>query len=93
MVRDGLKAGTGVEGIPSALIIFIPYNKGLKMPESIRKKISLAQKGRDHTSFEAPRKAPKGKPKSEALRLAISKACKGKIGLLAENGRARVTCV
>lgn len=72
---------------------FIPYNKGLKMPESIRKKISLAQKGRNHTSFEARSKAQKGKPKSEALRLAVSKARKGKIGLLGENGRARaVVC-
>lgn len=72
---------------------FIPYNKGLKMPDSIRQKISLAQKGRNHTSFEARSKAQKGKPKSEALRLAISKARKGKIGLLGENGRARaVVC-
>lgn len=72
---------------------FIPYNKGLKMPDHIRQKISLAQKGRNHTSFEARSKAQKGKPKSEALRLAISKARKGKIGLLGENGRARaVVC-
>ncbi len=72
---------------------FIPYNKGLKMPDSIRKKISLAQKGRNHTSFEARSRAQKGKPKSEALRLAISKARKGKIGLLGDNGRARsVVC-
>ena len=72
---------------------FIPYNKGLKMPDSIRQKISLAQKGRNHTSFEARSKAQKGKPKSEALRLAISKARKGKIGLLGDNGRAKsVVC-
>ena len=72
---------------------FTPYNKGLKMPESIRQKISLAQKGRNHTSFEARSKAQKGKPKSEALRLAISKARKGKIGLLGDNGRAKsVVC-
>lgn len=72
---------------------FTPYNKGLKMPDSIRQKISLAQKGRNHTSFEARSKAQKGKPKSEALRLAISKARKGKIGLLGDNGRARaVVC-
>ena len=72
---------------------FTPYNKGLKMPDSIRQKISLAQKGRNHTSFEARSKAQKGKPKSEALRLAISKARKGKIGLLGDNGRAKsVVC-
>ena len=72
---------------------FIPYNKGLKMPDSVRQKISLAQKGRNHTSVEARSRAQKGKPKSEALRLAISKARKGKIGLLGENGRARaVVC-
>ena len=68
---------------------FIPYNKGLKMPDSIRQKISIAQKGRNHTSFEARSKAQKGKPKSEALRLAVSKARKGKIGLLGDNGRAK----
>jgi hypothetical protein len=72
---------------------FTPYNKGLKMPDSIRQKISLAQKGRNHTSFEARSRAQKGKPKSEALRLAVSKARKGKIGLLGDNGRARsVVC-
>ena len=72
---------------------FIPYNKGLKMPDSIRQKISLAQKGRNHTSFEARSKAQKGKPKSEAFRLAFSRARKGKIGLLGDNPRARsVVC-
>ncbi|MBU3597397.1 hypothetical protein [Polynucleobacter bastaniensis] len=72
---------------------FTPYNKGLKMPDSIRQKISLAQKGRNYTSFEARSRAQKGKPKSEALRLAVSKARKGKIGLLGDNGRARsVVC-
>ena len=71
----------------------IPWNKGMKMPDSIRQKISLAQKGRNYTSFEARSRAQKGKPKSEALRLAISKARKGKIGLLGDNGRARsVVC-
>jgi len=71
----------------------IPWNKGMKMPDSIRQKISLAQKGRNYTSFEARSRAQKGKPKSEALRLAISKARKGKIGLLGDNGRAKsVVC-
>ena len=43
--------------------------------------------------LKARSRAQKGKPKSEALRLAISKARKGKIGLLGDNGRARsVVC-
>jgi hypothetical protein len=72
---------------------FIPWNKGKKMQDSTRQKMSLAQKGRNHTPFDARSRAQKGKPKSEALRLAISKARKGKIGLLGENGRAKsVVC-
>lgn len=69
------------------------WNKGMKMPDSVRQKMSEARKGKNYTSFEARSKAQKGKPKSEALRIAISKARKGKIGLLGENGRARsVVC-
>lgn len=72
---------------------YIPWNKGMKMPACFGKKISEAQKGKNYTSFEARSKAQKGKPKSAALRLAISKARKGKIGLLGDNGRARaVVC-
>jgi hypothetical protein len=72
---------------------FIPWNKGLKMPASFGKKISESQKGKNYTSFEARSKAQKGKPKSAALCLAISRARKGKIGLLGDNGRARaVVC-
>ena len=71
----------------------IPWNKGMKMPASFGKKISESQKGKNYTSFEARSKAQKGKPKSAAMRLAISKARKGKIGLLGDNPRARaVVC-
>ena len=70
-----------------------PWNKGVKMPDSIRQKISKAQKGINRTSFEARSKAQKGKPKSLEMRLNISKARKGKIGLLGNNPRARaVVC-
>ena len=69
------------------------WNRGLKMPESIRKKISEAQKGINRVSFEARSKGQKGRKKSIQERLNLSKARTGKIGLLGENSRARaVVC-
>lgn len=69
------------------------WNRGVKMPESVRKKISEAQKGINRVSFEARSKGQKGRKKSMQERLNLSKARKGKFGLLGENGRARaVVC-
>jgi len=69
------------------------WNRGIKMPESVRKKISEAQKGINRVSFEARSKGQKGRKKSIQERLNLSKARKGKFGLLGENARARaVVC-
>ena len=70
-----------------------PWNRGMKMPESVCKKISESQKGINRVSFDARSKAQKGKKKSIQHRLNLSKARKAKIGLLGNNPKARaVTC-
>jgi hypothetical protein len=65
------------------------WNRGISMPVETRLKISEAQKGINRVSFEARSRAQKGKTKSLKHRENISKARKGKIGLLGNNPRAR----
>ncbi len=65
------------------------WNRGMKMPEIFCKKISDSQKGINRVSFDARSKAQRGRKKSIQHRLNLSKARKGRIGVLGDNGRAR----
>jgi NUMOD3 motif len=65
------------------------WNRGLKMSDAHRLKISLAQRGINRVSSEVRSKALKGRIFSPEHRANISKARKGIIGLLGENPRAR----
>jgi hypothetical protein len=65
------------------------WNRGLKMSDAHRLKISLAQRGVNRVSFEARSKGQKGRTWSPEQRAKMSKARKGVIGLLGENPRAR----
>jgi hypothetical protein len=68
-----------------------PWNKGLKMPDAVRQKISAGQKGKtvSETTRLRMARAQKGKFVSEKTRLNLSKSRKGKVGLLGDNPRAR----